>query len=183
MAAGRHNLTRRALLGAAAGVPLAAITSPADETPTPFALSLSKGCPSFLAEGDESAGLRQAQPERDSGASTNARWHRALAAFRRAGDRLAAFRAWEGALPAAARAFPACRPLEARAAALESARLAAPHRLLRAPAPDLPALALKPVLSDVEGVQLAVDDEIAFFPGGDLCLAAVKADALRLCHG
>jgi len=53
-----------------------------------------------------------------------------------------------------------------------AARLAAIRRLLRAPAPDLPALALK--------VQLAIDDEIAFFAGGDLSLAAAKADALRL---
>ena len=137
MAAGRHNLTRRALLGAAAGVPLAGGQLPATVP--------------------------------------NSRWTRALAAFRRAEAKLAAFRAYEASLPAAARAFPACEPLEERSGDLESARLARLRTLLRAPAPDLPALALK--------IALAVDDEIAFFAGADLCLAAVKADALRLCGG
>ena len=103
------------------------------------------------------------------------RWTRALAAFRRAEAELAAFRAWEASLPAAAREFPACEPLEERSGELESDRLARLRRLLRAPAPDLPALALK--------VALAIDDEIAHFAGGDVCLAAVKADALRLCGG
>jgi hypothetical protein len=100
-------------------------------------------------------------------------WTRALAAFRRAEARLAAFRRYEASLPAAASAFPACEPLEERSDDLESARLETVRRLLRAPAPDLPGLALK--------IALAIDEEIAFFSGGDLCLAAVKADALRLC--
>ena len=172
MAAGRHNLTRRQVLGAAAGVPLAGFAAPADDTQAPFALSLSKGCPS-LGACEESGGLRQAQPEREGAAQQAGKWTRALAAFRRAEARLAAFRAYEAALPAAARSFPACAPLEERGNDLESTRLARLRRLLRAPAPDLPALALK--------ITLAIDDEIAFYSGGDLCLAAVKADALRLC--
>jgi hypothetical protein len=99
---------------------------------------------------------------------------RALAGFRRAEAKLAAFRAWEASLPAAARRFPACEPVEERSGDLACARLARLRTLLRAPAPDLPALAMK--------IALAVDDEIAFFSGGEACLAAVKADALRLCH-
>ena len=47
------------------------------------------------------------------------------------------------------------------------------RRLLRMPAPDLPALAVK--------VALAVDHEVATLTGGESCMAAVKADALRLC--
>jgi|GEM_PF-758485 len=180
MAAGRHNLTRRALLGAAAGVPLAGFAARAEaETqgsahqPNPFGLSSSKPCTSPAPE-EGKAALRQAQEER-SGDAAHARWTRALSAFRRAEAKLAAFRAYEGSLPAAARAFPACAPLEQRSGELESARLARLRTLLRAPAPDLPALALK--------IQLAIDDEIAFFSGGEACLAAVKADALWLCGG
>ncbi|HEX8366239.1 MAG TPA: hypothetical protein VF603_13240 [Allosphingosinicella sp.] len=179
MAAGRHNLTRRALLGAAAGAPLAAACGPLETaaravtaSPSPFALSLSKGCPS-PPHADRSAGLRQAQPERSCPTpAAQTRWHRALAGFRRAEARLVAFRRYEAALPAEARAFPACAPLEERGNDLESARLDTIRQLLRAPAPDLPALALK--------VELAIDEEIAFFSGGETCLAAVKADAFRL---
>lgn len=144
MVAGRHNLTRRALLGAAAGVCVGdshLLTVPAS-----------------AAEGQS---------------ASDCPFSRALAAFRRAEARLADFRRFEASLPAAARAFPACAPLEERSDDLESARLETVRRLLRAPAPDLPALALK--------VALAIDEEIAFFSGGDLCLSAVKADALRLC--
>ena len=185
MAAGRHNLTRRALLGAAAGVPLAAAAGAAAEAalgsgrnPNPFGPGpdpgLSKPCPSLVPD-EGKAALRQAQGERALEAVSPTPWTRALAGFRRAEAKLAAFRAYEASLPAAARAFPACEPLEERSGELESARLSRLRTLLRAPAPDLPALALK--------VALAVDDEIAFFSGGELCLAAVKADAQRLCGG
>lgn len=193
MAAGRHNLTRRALLGAAAGVPLAGFAAPGRDTPVRFGLSCARPepvegskpvlsaaegpCPS-LCGGEEEAGLRQVRArsgaERVAGTKGNAPWHRALAAFRRAEARLAAFRRYEAALPAAARAFPACAPLEERGNDLEQSRLDAIRRLLRIPAPDLPALALK--------VALAIDEEIAFFSGGETCLAAVKADSLRLCR-
>lgn len=103
------------------------------------------------------------------------RWARALAGLRRAEARLADFRAYEASLPAAARAFPAREPLEERFGELESARLAAVRRLLRAPAPDLAALAMK--------IALAVDDRAWELTGAEACLAAVRADALRLCGG
>ncbi len=158
MAAGRHNLTRRQVLGAAAGACAGAVT---------------RDCPHLR----DSHSLTVPTSIRGQLPATvpNSSWTRAFAAFRRADARVAAFRAWEETLPPAARAFPASQPLEERCGALESARLAVLRRLLRATAPDLPALALK--------ITLAIDDEIAFFPGGDRCLAAVKADALRLCHG
>jgi len=148
MAAARHNLTRRDVLGAAAGLCVGD-----GRLPT---------VPSSAASPPE-------QPQ----AAVPSPWTRALAAFRRAEAHLGAFRRYEASLPAAARAFPACEPLEERGNDLESARLARLRTLLRAAAPDLPALAFK--------IALAVDDEIAFFSGGDLCLAAVKADAQRLC--
>src|SRR5215217_3047296 len=123
MAAGRCNLTRRAVLGASVGVPLAAAAeialnaaaaAAAGAAPSPFGLSsacpeLVEGskpvlsrvegpCPSCGA-GEEKAGLRQAQPERDRDASqlksataraaARSRWTRTLAAYRRAEARVA----------------------------------------------------------------------------------------------
>jgi len=77
---GRHNLTRRALLGAAAGVPIAAAAGAPADASSPFGLSLSKFGPSPVPEEGKSA-LRQAQGERMQ--RTNTRWTRALAALRR----------------------------------------------------------------------------------------------------
>ena len=144
MAAGRHNLTRRALLGVGAAVPLA-------------------------------PGLHAAPtcPERSRGAPTPSPWDRALAAYRRAETELAAFRAYERSLPPAARAWPACKPLEERFGDLDCARLAALRRLLAAPAPDGPALALK--------LDLLVADQVWELEAADAAFAALRADARRLC--
>jgi hypothetical protein len=101
------------------------------------------------------------------------RWDRADAAFARASARLDAFRAAEAALPPERRAFPACEPLEERFGDLECARLAALARLLRAPAPDLPAFARK--------IHLAIDDQAWELASADHALAALKSDAHRLC--
>ena len=49
---------------------------------------------------------------------------------------------------------------------------AALGRLLRTPAPDIPALATK--------IALAVDHEVGTLTGGERCLAALEADARRL---
>ena len=179
MAAGRHNLTRRALLGAAFGacaVPgVAALRAPADY-PFPFGPGPdpgpSKPTPSRRARKGRKA-LRQAQGERGGDeVASRSRWTRALAAYRRAEARLAAFRAEEALLPAAARAYPACAPLEERFGDLECARLAALRRLLRAPALDLPALALK--------IELTIDDQAWELTGAESSLAVLKADARRL---
>jgi hypothetical protein len=117
MAAGRHNLTRRALLGAVVGM-----------SALPGAVA---GAPVLLGAG----GARAAEPGRS--------WARALAAFRRAGARLAAHRAYEAGLPAPLRAFPFSEPLDERFNDLECARLDALRRLLLVPAPDLRTLSLK----------------------------------------
>jgi hypothetical protein len=114
MAAGRHNLTRRALLGVVAGVCAAPAAAHARRWPLAAA----------------PASLRR-------------RWESALATFRRAEARLADFGACVARLAPERRAFPACEPLEERFNDLECARLAALRRLLRAPAPDLTALSLK----------------------------------------
>ena len=143
MAAGRHNLTRRALLGVGAAVPLA------------HGLHAAPAC-----------------PERSRGGPTPSRWDRALAAYRRAEAELAAFRAHEKSLPPAARAYPACKPLEDRFGDLDCARLAALRCLLRAPAPDGPALALK--------LDLLVAEQAWELDSADATFAALRADARRL---
>ncbi|MDQ4087129.1 MAG: hypothetical protein M3177_03810 [Pseudomonadota bacterium] len=101
-------------------------------------------------------------------------WTRALGRYRGAEADLAAFRAWERSLPPERRAFPACEPLEERFNDLESARLDALRSLLRLPAPDLPAFALK--------IALTVDNQAWELTAAQPCLAALKADARRLCR-
>ena len=115
MAAGRHNLTRRALLGAVVGVPVL----------------LGDGVAPALGAGSAQA----ADPRRS--------WERALAAFQSAEARLAAQRAFEAGLPAQLRAFPFSEELDERFNDLECARLAALRRLLQIPAADLRTLSLK----------------------------------------
>ena len=147
MTAGRHNLSRRAVLGVVAGAcashPLAARGRLLATVPIPAA----------AAE----------------------RWTRALAAYRRAEARLAAFRRAESLQSPAARAFPACKPLEERFNDLECARLAALRRLLRAPAPDLAALSLK--------IEFTIRRPAWELTAAEPCLAALKADARRLAQG
>ena len=148
MAAARHNLTRRALLGAGAAAPLA--------------LAGDSRLPAVLSQGPAAS------------AASRRRWDRALAAYGRAEARLATFRRQIALLPPERHAFPACEPLDERFDDLESLRLAALRRLLRAPAPDLPALSLK--------IDLTVDDQAWELTGAQPCLAALKADARRLCR-
>lgn len=163
MTAARHNPTRRALLGAAVFAPVLATAS----------------------GGAEGAGRR--------------RWDRALAALREAEAAVAAYRARDY-LPAheihaairgrwpipydfaadpearavASAALAAFQPFEDRLNVLEDLRDGAVKRLLRTPAPDLPALALK--------IELAVDEEVATLAGGERCLAVLKADGWRLAR-
>jgi hypothetical protein len=199
MSPSRHNLTRRALLGAGAALPLAVVAPAAAEDSSPFGLSLSKPGPSSAAENEA---LRQAQRERTEESASLAarrRWERALAAYvaaveardgfcrerlRPATDAHRALRArWplghdvRGDPEARALlepAFAAIGPLEDEADDLECARLAALRRLLRTAAPHLPAFALK--------IGLAVDNEAWELTGANSFLDALKADARRLCH-
>ena len=168
MAAARHNPTRRALLGAAV-----------------FAPVLAAGGAGAGGGGTEGAGRRRR------------RWDLALTALHEAEAAVAAYRArdylpaheihaairgrWPipydfAADPKARAAVRAAlaefQPFEDRLNALHSARDAALKRLLRTPAPDLPALALK--------IELAVDEEVATLAGGERCLAVLKADGWRL---
>ena len=182
MIAGRHNLSRRAVLGACFGVPavlggrIAPARGPGDASsrPDPFGPGLDPALskPSRSAsDGKGKDALRQAQGERSTKDTTPVRWSRALAGFRRAEARLAAFQAGVALLPPEARAFPAAIPLDDRFDRLEGARLAALKRLLRAPAPDLAALSLK--------LDLAIADRAWELTGAESCLAALGADARR----
>jgi hypothetical protein len=117
MAAGRHNLSRRAVLGVGVGACAFAADGRAPARPEPPALGSAQ----------------------DSSRRT---WDRAVAGLRRAETRVAAFEAEEALLPAERRAL-ACEALEDRFGRLDSLRLAAVRRLLRLPAADLPALTLK----------------------------------------
>lgn len=114
MAAGRHNLSRRAVLGAGVGA-----------------------C-AFAGDGGSPV-LPASAAELDS---SRRRWERAVEALRRAEARVAAFEAEEALLPAVRRNL-ASQALEEWFERLDSLRLAAVRRLLALPAADLPALALK----------------------------------------
>ena len=161
MAAARHNPTRRALLGAAFVAPV------------------------ILGRAGSAAGANRG------------RWERALAAWQHSGAAVADYRTREylpaheaqaaircrwpipydfaadpEARAAAGAALAAFQPFEDRLNALEDLRYGALKRLLRTPAPDLPALALK--------IELVVDQEVATLAGGERCLAVLKADGWRL---
>jgi hypothetical protein len=165
MTAARHNPMRRALPGAAVFAPVLA-------APIPGVADLAEG-----------TGRR--------------RWERVLAALREAEAAVAAYRAGDylpaheihaairgrwpipydfAADPQARAAVSAAlaefQPFEDRLNALGSVRDTALKRLLRSPAPDLPALALK--------IELIVDEEVATLAGGERCLAALRADGWRL---
>jgi hypothetical protein len=188
MAAGRHNLTRRALLGAGAAAPLALAAAEggafASASLPPFGVSFA--CPEPVEGSNPSprssgggregrGGLRQARPERAEGEKARARWSRTLAAYRRAEARVAAFEAAESTLPPERRAFPASEPLEEELGRLDGLRTAALRRLLRLPAPDIAALALK--------LELAVADQAWELAGCETCLPTAAADARRLAEG
>ncbi|HEX8124519.1 MAG TPA: hypothetical protein VF548_02955 [Allosphingosinicella sp.] len=117
MAAQRHNLSRRALLGV--GVGACAVGGRGRGAAVPIA-------PAF-------------EPARSRAGRA---WERAVTIWRRAEARVAAFEAEERLLPAKRRAL-AADALEARFEQLDKLRLAAVRRLLRLPAADLPALVLK----------------------------------------
>ncbi len=189
MAARRHNLTRRALLGAGVGacalggeaaVRAAVGVAAGAPGPAPVGVSLSSppsSIPSRPASGGKET-LRQAQGERCEGdrgkAILRTRWVRTLAAYRRSEARFAAFQAQVALLPEARRAFPACRPLETRFGDLDDRRFATLRRPLRIPAPDLAALSLK--------LDLAVADQAWELTGAEHCLAVIAADARRLAE-
>lgn len=146
MAPTRHNLSRRALLGV--GVGACAVAGGGRGAVVPLA----------PLSGPDLGSARRA-------------WDRTLAALRRAEARVAAFEAEEARLSAGQKAL-AADALEARFGQLDKLRLAAVRRLLRVPAADLPALALK--------LEIAVAEQAWEDSGSEDCLALIAADARRL---
>jgi hypothetical protein len=143
MAAGQLSLTRRALLAGACAVPMLGV---AGNGPSSRRKPGSPGDPlSALPRGDP--GFR-----RDDG-----RWERALARCRRT----------EAALEAAAHT-----ENEALYDRLGDRHDAAQSRLLRTPAPDVAALAVK--------LDLALDERSLEFFGDRAAMQALKQDARRL---
>lgn len=149
MAAGRHNLSRRALLGAGVGA-----------------------C--AVAGGGRGASVSLVPASGPGRSSAGRGWERAVAALRRAEARVAAFEAEEALLPAERRAL-ACDALEERFERLDKLRLEAVRRLLRLPAGDLPALALK--------LEIAVAEQAWENSGSEDCLERLRDDAKRLAYG
>jgi hypothetical protein len=142
----RHNLSRRALLGVGVGA-----------------------C--AVAGGGRGAAVPLAPVSGPVRSASAAGWDRAVAALRRAEARVAAFEAEEGLLPAERKAL-ACDALEERFERLDKLRLAAVRRLLRLPARDLPAMALK--------LDLAVAEQAWEASGSEHCLVLIAADARRI---
>lgn len=155
MVAARHNLSRRAVLGA--GV-VACSSIAGGGLPDPSA------APSATSGTDRQLAFD----------TLRRRWARALAAYRRAEARVGAFKAEEARLPAERRAL-SCDALELRFGRLDGLRLAALRRLLNLPAPDLRGLTLK--------LEFAVADLAWELDGCESCLAAAVADARRLADG
>ena len=152
MAGADLNLSRRALLGAACAAPvLSVVEGPVAGAASPFRHTGLDPAPAFASgagkEGNGAAGDRRA-----------ALWDAALARFRRA----------EAALAVADGAD------EDRFGRLASRCDAAICRLLRTPAPDAAALAVK--------LELATRHLVWEFPGGETCLAALVRDARRLAR-
>lgn len=151
MAGRDHNLTRRAVLGAAFVAP--ALGRAGTRSP---ARSLARPPPPPQVSPIEGEGVAR-------------RWRAKLAALERAGADLHAFcdRCRAGSL-----IFPDQAAQEDAYGDRLDALYAALRRLLRTPAPDFEALAAK--------IVLAVDHEVGTLTGGERCLAALKADARRL---
>lgn len=166
MAAALHNPSRRALLGAAVALPLlggeavARVAGPLHPSPSANGPPLrGRSVPRTELELPGTI-----QPRNRAGEDL---WRQLLARYRIAE---AAVRDVEG------RTARGSREEQFALEAVYGDRLgdlyAALRRLLRVPAPDLPALAVK--------IGLVIDHEVATLSGGETCLAALRRDALRL---
>lgn len=148
MAFREHSCTRRAILGVAVAVP-ALVGGVKEGRPSP-----------------------QPLPQAGEGKSRRAaKWRLALVAFRQAEAELEAFDHWSRKA-AVGMEKQAVQALDERFGDYLVAFNAALRRLLRVPAPDLEALAVK--------IALIVDQDVAGLSGGERCLAVLKADAERL---
>lgn len=156
MASREHSFTRRAVLGAAVAVPVAAgVGGSASARPSPPAAS------------------RRALPlPRKAG---EGKWSEALAAYRAAKGAQDRFDLATRAAAAGprGRSFAEQKKMDDRFGDYLVATCNAVRRLVRTPAPDLAALGVK--------IALVVDERVAELDGGEGCMATLKADARRLC--
>ncbi|HEV2747861.1 MAG TPA: hypothetical protein VGW34_11255 [Allosphingosinicella sp.] len=151
MAGAQLNLSRRALLGAVCVAPVAPVLSEVEGRHP----GLDPGSSFFFCGGGEGRWTPDQVRGDERRPVTN--WDRALARFRKA----------DAALAAAAHTLD-----EALYDRLGARHDTALRRLLRTPAPDLPALALK--------LDLALDDRAVDFVGDAAAMKALKQDARRL---
>jgi hypothetical protein len=167
MAAREHSCTRRALLGAAALLPLplrgrgwgGVAVGLGDASPKPRYTS--ESTPTLPS------------PLKGEGKKRKGRWQRALAALRAAeGEMRAAEQA--GSAGAEERSFEQQWELDETFSDRVVEFKDAVQRLLLAPAPDLPALAAKLALFGRE--------QAWELPRGEECMGALQRDALRLCE-
>ncbi len=150
MAAREHRVSRRALLGAACALPLARHPGLDPGSIFPSHGPQDRGIPDQVRNDEEAE--RRANP-------TVTNWDRALARLRRDEASLTALLG---------------DPDEERFGDAVVVFNHSLKKLLRTPAPDLPALGLK--------IDLAVDHEVAELIGGHACLAALARDARRLAR-
>lgn len=144
MAAREHRVSRRVLLGAACVAPVLSAVEGLIRHP-----ELDSGSMSPPAERPTRWILNRVQGDE--------KWQKALTRFRRA----------QAVIDAAVH-----EPDQRRYDALLDTFSRALRRLLRTPAPDLPALSVK--------LDLAIDQAAWESTGGDACMAALKRDARRL---
>ncbi|MEA3045266.1 MAG: hypothetical protein QOH47_3104 [Sphingomonadales bacterium] len=154
MSSGEHNPSRRALLGAAVALSF--------DTPVRQARRLL----GMSGEGGAEAAERWT-PDQARG---DGKWEKVLAAYRAAEAALRECERRTAGAPWAQQ-----DAVEEEYGDRLDALYRALRRLLRVPAPDLPALAVK--------IELAIDHEVATLNGGEACLETVRRDALRLCSG
>jgi hypothetical protein len=151
MSVAEHNPSRRALLGAAVALSF--------DTPVRQAHRLLR-----MSAEDAAKAPERWTPEQVRG---DGKWEKALVTYRAAE---AAMRECERRTAGAPWAQQDA--VEEEYGGRLDVLYAALGRLLRAPAPDLPALAVK--------IELAIDHEVGTLNGGEDCLETVRRDARRL---
>jgi hypothetical protein len=114
-------------------------------------------------QGAEDGLPRRSAPRNDE------KWRKLLAAYRAAEAEVRGFeRATAGA------SFAEAARLEGRYGELGDVMYSALRHLLRAPAPDLAAVAAK--------LDLVVEHEVGTLEGGEACMSAIRADVRRISH-
>ena len=170
MAAGQHNPSRRALLGAAVVVPFLPCHPGLDDRVPPSPGRCLRG-PDHGSSRSPSREVENWTPDDpESSLGRGEEWREALAAYRAAEAEVRGFEVRN-----AGRAFVAEDPLDEVYGELGDVMYDALRRLLRSAAPDIEAVAVK--------LGLVVEHEVGTLSGGEACLEAIREDARRLAGG